>query len=215
MAGVLGYPSRVRLSLGCGHRSATVTARTAAPHNSCSPLQFDMAKKGKKKKEPPPPPKPESEVDLLPGKDGAAPVVLPSDDGTPPTRMGRWSVAPAKQGFVVLVHDAGTTVMLPNSYAGVVFARERPSSEVVLLRRKLAAAEKAKEEQQGAQAKFEDIKALDEEIKALQDNLGAIPEGVKLTVDGHRTEDPDGLPTAAECTDAVAGAPRPPPPPGW
>ena len=84
-----------------------------------------MGKKGKGK-EPPPPPTPESEVELLPGKDGAAePVVL---DGVGTTRMGRWSVALAKQGFVVVVHDAGTTVMLPSSYAGVVFARERSLS---------------------------------------------------------------------------------------
>ena len=172
-----------------------------------------MAKKGKKKKEPPPPPKPESEVDLLPGNGGAAePVVLHA--GTI-TRMGRWSAATAKQGFVVLVHDAGTTVMLPTSYAGVVFARERASSEVMSLQKKLAEVENKKAEQRGPKAKAEDIKALDDEIKALQTDLGAHPEGVRLTADGHRTEGPDGLPTAAECTDAVAGAPPPPQPPGW
>ena len=174
-----------------------------------------MGKKGKGKKEPPPPPTPESEVELLPGnsKDGGTePVVL---DGGGTARMGRWSVAVAKQGFVVVVHDAGTTVMLPSSYAGVVFARERASAEVVSLREKLADAEKRKAEQQGAQAKFEDIKALDAEIRAVQADLDAQPEGVKLTADGHRTEGPDGLPTAAECADAVAGAPPPLLPPGW
>lgn len=168
-----------------------------------------MAKKGKKKKEAPPPPKPESEVELLPGKDGAAQPVGPI------TRMGRWSVATSKQGFVVIKHDAGTTVMLPSSYGGVVFARERPSPEVVSLQRKLADAKAAKAEKQGAQATFEEINALDAEIKALQDDLDAQPEGVKLTADGHFSECPDGLPTAAECAEAVAGAPPPPPPPGW
>jgi hypothetical protein len=172
-----------------------------------------MAKKGKKKKEPPPPPKPESEVDLLPGNGGAAePVVLHA--GTI-TRMGKWSVATAKQGFVVLVHDAGTTVMLPTSYAGVVFARERASSEVVSLKKKLAEVETKKAELRGPKAKADDIKALDDEIKALQADLDTHPEGVKLTADGHRTDGPDGLPTAAECAEAVAGAPPPAPPPGW
>ena len=172
-----------------------------------------MAKKGKKKKEPPPPPKPESEVELLPGKDGGAETVV-LHTGTI-ARMGRWTVTEAKQNFVVVLHDAGTAVMLPAAYAGVVFARERPSPEVVTLQRKLAEAEKAKEDKKGAQATFDEMKALDADIKALQTDLAAQPEGVKLTSDGQRTEGPDGLPTAAECSDAVAGAPPPPPSPGW
>ena len=73
----------------------------------------------------------------------------------------------------------------------------------------------AEKDEREAQAKFEDIKALDAEIRAVQADLDAQPEGVKLTADGHRTEGPDGLPTAAECADAVAGAPPPLSPPGW
>ena len=175
-----------------------------------------MAKKGKKKKkEPPPPPAPESEVELVPaGPKDELPEPMLLHHGTI-TRMGKWSVAESKQHFVVLLHDGGTTVMLPLSYAGVVFVRERPSPETVALQRKLADAEAAKKAKEGPKTPFEEIKALDAEIKATEDEIAAIPEGVKLTADGGRTEGPDGLPTAAECRFAVAGAPPPPPKPGW
>ena len=91
-----------------------------------------MAKKGKKKKEAPPPPAPESEVELAPPSD--APAV--PDGGA---SFGRWSlVTLPKRSFAVLLHEGGTAVMLPAKYEAFVYARERPSPEMVALQRRLA-----------------------------------------------------------------------------
>jgi len=193
-----------------------------------------MAKKGKKKKEAPPPPAPESEVELAPPSD--APAV--PDGGA---SFGRWSlVTLPKRSFAVLLHEGGTAVMLPAKYEAFVYARERPSPEMVALQRRLAERLEAKKAKAGPTAKFEEIQALDAEIAEAQGAIDAQPEGLKLSASGVRiqaraagagpkAEEAEahdaaaaaaqaaiaGLPSAQECREAVPEERPLPPPPGW
>ena len=128
-----------------------------------------MAKKGKKKKEAPPPPAPESEVELAPPSDARA---VPDGGAS----FGRWSlVTLPKRSFAVLLHEGGTAVMLPAKYEAFVYARERPSPEMVALQRRLAERLEAKKAKAGPTAKFEEIQALDAEIAEAR-RTGAIDE---------------------------------------